>query len=266
MKAEFLELKPEMPKLVLMHIPKTGGTSLHFHFSQHFLPEEICPERFSRLDNIDPNQLKKYKYFSGHYNFQQIRFIPGPKCIVTLLRDPVDRILSNYYFWKRHSWDLIKLHQLRGPEIAKRTNLLEFLRNPEVADSTSNMMTRFLAGGVNVQEDFSYKFSAGCHSFAISDLEVVSMAIFNLSSVDFIGFSTEMHEIYARVAAKFSMKPVSEIVRLNTRHDKQENFDEVADEVINREIKRELNELTRLDRMLYRLARSHVRLRGVGHL
>jgi hypothetical protein len=127
------------------------------------------------------------------------------------------------------------------------------------------MMTRFLAGGINVQPDFSYRYSAECSSFEVSDLEVFSRAISNLFSIDVVGFSTELHEVYARVAATFSMKPVAQIAKLNTRHDFQEYLEEIDEEIITKDIKKELNELTRLDRMLYKLARSHIRLRGVGH-
>ena len=139
-----------VPRLVFLHVPRTGGTTLHHHLAAHFAPHEICPERFSRLDKYSPDQLEKWRFFSGHFNADEIRRIPGPLFIVTILRNPIERLLSNYYFWKRQRPETIEKHRLDGPRLIKCGSLADFLRSNHggVLDSTNNMMARRLAGQV----------------------------------------------------------------------------------------------------------------------
>jgi hypothetical protein len=57
-----------LPRLVFRHLPRTGGTTLHHHLSAHFAPDQICPERFSRLERYSESQLEQWRFFSGHFN------------------------------------------------------------------------------------------------------------------------------------------------------------------------------------------------------
>jgi hypothetical protein len=248
-------------KLVFLHIPKTGGTSLHHHFAAHFAPEEICPERFSRLDRYAPEELDRYRYFSGHYNFDQLRLIPGPLFIVTVLRDPAERLLSNYYFWKRHTPAYIAKNNLEGPAIARTGPLLDFLRSThhEVQDSVNNTMVRYLAGQVNVHADLSYRYSAGGHAIHVSELEVLHRAAGNLLTIDVVGFSNSLHDAYTRVALAFGMRRVPQLVRRNTRDETLPHLEPAVEEEITREARAEIDRLTYLDRVLFRLARAHQR-------
>jgi hypothetical protein len=47
--ADFTAHDLEEPKLVFLHIPKTGGQTLHNLLLPHFAPEVVCPERFNGL-------------------------------------------------------------------------------------------------------------------------------------------------------------------------------------------------------------------------
>lgn len=248
-------------KLVFLHLPKTGGTSLHHHFAAHFAPEEICPERFSRLHRYSPEELDRYRFFSGHFNFDQVRTIPGRLFIVTVLRDPTERLLSSYYFWKRHTADAIARRKLEGPAIARSGSMIDFLHNThhEVQDSINNTMTRYLAGQVNVQADLTYRYSAGGPGVPVSELEVLHRAIGNLLSMDVIGFAGNLHEAYTRVALAFGMPRVAEIARLNTRRDTHPDLEPAQEEELSRETRAEIDRLTQLDRTIYRLARAHLR-------
>ena len=59
-------------RLVFMHIPKTGGTSLHEVLVAQFKPGEICPERFNHLREWASSDLAKFRLFSGHFDFDSI--------------------------------------------------------------------------------------------------------------------------------------------------------------------------------------------------
>lgn len=248
-------------KLVFLHIPKTGGTSLHHHFAAHFAPEEVCPERFSRLHRWSPEDLARYRYFSGHYNFDQIRLIPGPLFIVTVLREPAERVLSSYYFWRRHTAEAVVRHKLEGPAIAREGSMIDFLRNPhhEVQDSVNNTITRYLAGQVNVQQDLSYRYSAGSHGVPVSELEVLHRALGNLLAIDVVGFSNQLHDVYTRVALAFGMPRIAALARLKTRTETDPDLEPVVEEALTPELRAEIERHTYLDRTVFRLARAHLR-------
>lgn len=248
-------------KLVFLHLPKTGGTTLHHHFSQAFAKPEICPERFSALDAIPPETLATYRFFSGHFNFEQVRLIPGRTFIVTVLRDPVERILSTYYFWKRHPASVVSEHNLAGPAAARANDLLGFLRSdvPEVRDGIENTMTRYLAGGVNVDATGKYIFPNAAIRVPISDLQVLHRATGNLLSTDVFGFTSNLPDVYARVGLAFGMKRLPRLAKLNTRDSSNPNLEPLVEEEVTPAVRAEIDRLTVLDRILFRLAREHWR-------
>jgi hypothetical protein len=245
--------------LVLLHIPKTGGTTLHHHFSAHFTPEETCPERYSNLQYYSPEELGRWRFFSGHFNVDEIRRIPRPLFTVTVLRDPIERLLSNYYFWKRHKADYIERKGLIALQVTKAGTLLDFLRNdnPHIFPTATNWMTSQLAGAVLATPDGYALMRDGEQIGWLSEAQLVSRALQNLLSFDVIGDISQLAEIYGRVAQKFGMAPLTEIARLNTREDEHELRDPYIREEITPEIQSLLEEKTHLDRMVYQLASDH---------
>ena len=102
-------LTPDRPKKILFdHLPKCGGSTLKAYLLKHY------PRRKSFLTNgWDPHksiqefkempQSSRHDYclIQGHLANQLIGDA-DPACLkVTLLRDPVERIISHYFFVKR---------------------------------------------------------------------------------------------------------------------------------------------------------------------
>lgn len=134
-------------RLVFMHIPKSGGTTLHAMLAAQFPPELVCPERHDTLGDWTINELSAYRLFSGHFDLACCRSIPGAVRMLTVLREPKARLLSLYYFWKSHRphpdrdvYDLMLLARACSPE--------EFFSHPVVAmhtairDAVSGQLTR----------------------------------------------------------------------------------------------------------------------------
>jgi hypothetical protein len=248
-------------RLVFLHLPKTGGTTLHHHFSAAFAPHEICPERGAQLDRIPPTQLASYRYFSGHFVFDQLRLIPGPLFVVTVLRPPIDRILSVYHFLRRHSAERLAAHPLKEAELARASpTLLDFLRNPapEIQYAIDNTMARNLAGGINLDRKGGYVFPAAGTGIRVSELEVMHRATGNLLSIDVVGHTNALAEVYARVALAFGMPRIPALARLNTREEIRPGLDPAVEEPVTPEARQEMQRLTTLDRELFRLARDHI--------
>jgi hypothetical protein len=245
--------------LVFLHLPKTGGTTLHHHFSTHFTPEETCPERHSNLKSYNVDELRQWRFFSGHFNADEIRQIPRPLFVVTVLRDPIDRLLSNYYFWKRHKVDYIEQNGLVALQITKNGSLLDFLQSdhPHIFQHTVNFMTTRLAGDVLSTPDGYALIQDSEQVGWLSEAQLVNRALKSILSFDVIGDISQLTDIYARVAEVFGMSPLTEVVRLNTREDEHELMDPCTPEPITPETLSLLEEKTRLDRVVYELSREH---------
>jgi hypothetical protein len=134
-------------RTVFLHIAKTAGTTLHRLLCANFEPAEICPERLS-LKHLRPDDLSRFHLFSGHYQWDDVCAVPDPKRVVTVLREPRERILSLYYFWRSHTWEHIDRHDLIGPRAARTRSLLEFLHSPEsiLREAIDNCFARSLVG------------------------------------------------------------------------------------------------------------------------
>jgi hypothetical protein len=96
------ELRQEQ-SVIFLHIPKTAGSTLnkiidHQYkqtsiFTRHYFPDEFNDE-FRKLPE---ERRKKIRVLKGHMFFGLHEYLPQPSTYITLLRDPVERIISNYY-------------------------------------------------------------------------------------------------------------------------------------------------------------------------
>jgi Sulfotransferase family len=246
-------------RLVFVHLPKTGGTTLHHHFSAHFTPDEICPVRSPGLQRYTVAELAQWRYFSGHFNADEIKRIPGPVFIVTVLRNPIERLLSHYYFWKRHTAQYIERLQLRGPKHTRDGTLLDFLRStePTVFAGANNRMARQLAGQIIKRPGGGAMLDEAEDIRGMTDLQIVHRALENLLSFDVFGDISKLKEIYSTVAETFLMAPLDDLARLNTRDQIDDERGPWVEELITPEIRALLQDNTRLDRIIYQLAYEH---------
>lgn len=258
-----MDTMPDRPKLVFLHLPKTGGTSLHRTIAAAFAPGESCPERFGELHRYSSEELARYRFFSSHYDFDEIARIPGPKFVFTVLRAPKERVLSLHRFWRRHSAEFVETHAPAGPRFARERGLLEFLRSASEPPrgAMDNFVARRLAGSVEVSPEGAFTRTEEGRARPISGMEVVELALRNLRGLDLVGFADRLDDAYARVAAAFGLPPVERLPRLNTRDELRPGLEPAEAEPVTPEVEAELDRLTDLDRMVYRLARRHGRPR-----
>lgn len=133
-----------------LHIPRTAGTTLNAVMSNHFGPEAI-------LSVYDKADYEKHRFHSPDF-FAPIKLITGhlllettdppsiyglPVSVVTLLREPVSRLLSEYEFLK--TWDRNHLYAyLNGNNVS----FSEYITSSEriLRYRGKNFMTRCIAG------------------------------------------------------------------------------------------------------------------------
>jgi hypothetical protein len=138
--------------LIFLHLLKTGGTTLNRIIEWEYSPLRICgidPSFFRwsyrRLLRWPVERLAKIQVFTGHMPFGLHNHLSRPSTYMTVMRDPVERVISEYYFARtyvlhpRHR----KVRQLSLEEYARSTLY-------------HNIQTKLLAG-----QDSLYDFLAG---------------------------------------------------------------------------------------------------------
>lgn len=84
--------------LIFLHIPKTGGNTLaSVLYNQYHYKKEVHSLYLKDhlQDDIDLGQVK---LIVGHHPFGIHTRIPKPCQYITMVREPVDRTISDYYF------------------------------------------------------------------------------------------------------------------------------------------------------------------------
>lgn len=88
-----------MKKIVFIHLPKTGGTSFRNSLCSAFGLENVSPPfGESVMSDQEAEYLERFQVISGHISILDVdKFFPD-RDIITILRDPMDRVVSWYYF------------------------------------------------------------------------------------------------------------------------------------------------------------------------
>jgi hypothetical protein len=88
-----------MRKYVFVHLPKTGGTSFQLALRRVIGEDAVSPSfNASSLSEADAARLDQYPVISGHISMTDVaRYFPD-RMILTILREPLDRCVSWYYF------------------------------------------------------------------------------------------------------------------------------------------------------------------------
>lgn len=234
------------PAVVLLHIPKTGGTTLHDIMQNHFNADQICPERLNNLEALDSSSLSRYRFFSGHYDWEGVCSIPANKKIFTLLRNPRERILSLYHFWRSHKTSHIEKHNLGGPRMAKTHNLYDFLCTTTngIPGNIDNVVAR------NFTSRAWHKVNGG---FLYPDEVIIEKALDIILSLDSVGVLDFSRSSYQQIlnTAGFSTPDIFPRARDSRHFSETPSMEVVEKPVVTEEARERLAYLTRLDDKIY---------------
>ena len=137
--------EPATNTLVFLHLQKCAGTTLHVIIKDQYRKMygeealEFLPLHWWPYER----QLKHILVYKGHFNFGQEErlLLPAsvlPRTYVTILRNPVDRVLSGYHY------HFIRHKTYNKWADGKEISILDFLKGNFLINS--NMVTYMLGG------------------------------------------------------------------------------------------------------------------------
>lgn len=130
--------------VIFLHLPKTAGTTLNRLIEWEYrLPEmySVDPVLFewsaAHMRALPENRLRKTRMFKGHMLFGLHEVLPQPSTYITVLRDPVERVLSAYYYMRSY-----KLHPLYWKFRYEKWTLDQFVQR----STRDNVQCKIIAG------------------------------------------------------------------------------------------------------------------------
>lgn len=149
--------------LAFMHIPKTSGTALMSTLTADVEPSAVVRGfdlclfgAFRQFDTFDATERERIyhapsalpaesKLILGHFAFSTLRHAYPNAQIMTVLRDPIARLLSHWMFWRKHTDDLLQPFGSWADVIRhSRLSLASFLKLPILACQVDNLILRML--------------------------------------------------------------------------------------------------------------------------
>ena len=175
--------------LIFLHIPKTAGTTLNRIIEWQYSPFAIYtidPYRIrataERLKRLPEARRRRLRVVRGHLSYGIHECLPQGATYITMLRDPVARVLSAYYFVLRRPFN--PLHRKLKKE---RLGVEDCLR---LFPDRQNLQCRFIAGVKDA---------------APADERLVEMAKENLTkSFSVVGISERFEESLMLMAKTFA--------------------------------------------------------------
>jgi hypothetical protein len=96
------QIQWQLPPLYFMHIHKTAGVALGDWLTVVYGRTQVGRVHLRLLYETDPGQLGQYRYWQSHCGPSLLPYLPKTNLqIITMLRDPVEQMVSHIYFIRK---------------------------------------------------------------------------------------------------------------------------------------------------------------------
>lgn len=178
-----------MKKVLHFHVPKTGGTTIQHHFLEHLGKERVSDTIVGQRLRDALVQFDYFDVIGGHFLVQHGDRLPQDRCCITVLRHPIDRFLSEYFYHKLDCADRpldARLHGLNLDAYLDRLSLNE-------------------QEGLAVQIGMLYPLGTSTQT-AMSLEEKFTAAVKALDSFELIGVQDELEDFGCMLDAWLGLK------------------------------------------------------------
>jgi hypothetical protein len=219
-------------QFLFLHIPKTAGTSLIQYVTSVVGPEAVY--QYRRGVPLLPNVVDRFKLLVGHWFLPDVRHLLESHRSFTFLRNPIDRALSAYHYYRGLSWHEAQVDAdvARAQALNLEDCMAEFAKKPWSA--FGNLQVAMLASRVtpNTRPE-----------------EMLEEAKTNLEALTFCGLFEQLDESVALMGSRFGWPADKTLPWLNQTTTRPQVHE------VSRTARARLIEMNRLDLELYEFAR-----------
>jgi hypothetical protein len=137
--------------IVFVHIAKTAGTAFTNYLSSHLDPDEVAPPFYGDYARISSDT--KFRLHCGHFLYRRIAQKFHSAQLITFLRDPIARSISQYKSWNKPEnltpWiPFLRPEEIAAVKFTQEATFDEFImsENIEVIGSVINHQSNVLSG------------------------------------------------------------------------------------------------------------------------
>lgn len=155
------EATPQLQPVFFHHIPKTAGTTLTSYMASIY-SNEMFVGRSEKVIRKNISALPRYRFVSGHISNTLLFDLTDATHIMTIIRDPFKRAISQYKNWRdgvriqdeSDVWELTEVAK-EAIYLAQNSDVESFFRssNMEIIANTRNVYTRAYCQAVDVDPD-----------------------------------------------------------------------------------------------------------------
>ncbi|MBI4781832.1 MAG: sulfotransferase family 2 domain-containing protein [Oscillatoriophycideae cyanobacterium NC_groundwater_1537_Pr4_S-0.65um_50_18] len=217
------------------HIPKTAGMTFRTIVEDQFRDEETCPATLNaQIKSIPAEAFANYRLFRGHLAYTNLPELlpPDRRMInVTVLREPIARVISHYEYIRRMPGDPFY-------EAVKDMTLEEFAHKLPAGSLKKNLQTYYLAKLL--------KFDL----YSTPPDEIFELAKQSLDQCAFVGLVERFQDSLYLLSYIFGWNPI-----INTRRENAAKSKSPLDELPDRTLE-VLKENSAYDIELYQYAKD----------
>ena len=134
-------------RLIFDHLPKAAGSSFYTILRRLYAEPDIyyidgrrVAESVATFRSLSPREQAAFRCIMGHTAYRLFSLIPEPKTCVTFLREPIDRLVSHYFYVRRNAG-----HRLHEPLTTQNMSLDKYVCS-DMSVEFVNPTTRLLSG------------------------------------------------------------------------------------------------------------------------
>ena len=200
--------------VLFMHIPKTAGTAFREAIIGNYKTSQVAylypdPPGFLPCDlgSLPLEQRARFRLVLGHYHYGVHQFLPQKSTYVSIVRDPVRRVISHFLYLDESP---------EGTGSASPALLAEMLERRTIVN-LDNLMVRCFSGVVKGDVPPG-DVNRGVYELAVHNLR---------TSFKYVGFQECADEAYATMQAQFGWNRRAALEVVNRGGSGDERFESV---------------------------------------